>query len=123
MIGLCLLGGFMLAEIVVGLLAGSLALIADAGHMLTDAGAIGLALVSMRLAERPPEGNLTFGLKRIEILSAQANGITLLLLAACIVCLRRHQPPYLAAAGRGWIGIDRRHCRDRGQPARHLDYR
>jgi cobalt-zinc-cadmium efflux system protein len=85
MIGLCLLGGFMVAEVVVGLLAGSLALIADAGHMLTDAGAIGLALVSMRLAQRPSEGNLTFGLKRVEILSAQANGITLLLLAAWFV--------------------------------------
>src|SRR5215208_2273023 len=80
LIVLGLLVGFMLVEVVIGLLAGSLALIADAGHMLTDAGAIGLALMSMRLAQRPAAGNLTFGLNRIEILSAQANGITLLLL-------------------------------------------
>lgn len=84
-VALGLLCGFMLAEIVLGLLAGSLALIADAGHMLTDAGAVGLALVSMRLAQRPPGGNLTFGLKRVEILSAQANGITLLLLAVWFI--------------------------------------
>jgi cobalt-zinc-cadmium efflux system protein len=78
MIALGLLVGFMVVEVVIGLLAGSLALIADAGHMLTDAGALGLALISTRLAERPSEGNLTFGLKRVEILS-------LLLLAAWFV--------------------------------------
>jgi cobalt-zinc-cadmium efflux system protein len=60
----------------------SLALISDAGHMLTDAGAIALALITMRLAARPARGSMTYGLKRTEILSAQANGITLLLLSA-----------------------------------------
>src|SRR5204863_9957478 len=59
----------------------SLALLSDAAHMLTDAGAIILALVAMRLAARPPEGGYTFGLKRAEILSAQANGLTMLILA------------------------------------------
>jgi cobalt-zinc-cadmium efflux system protein len=84
-IGLALLVGFMLVEVVVGVIASSLALISDAGHMLTDAGAIGLALLTMRLAARPAQGAMTYGLKRAEILSTQANGITLLLLSAWFV--------------------------------------
>lgn len=84
-IALALLVGFMLVEVVVGIVASSLALISDAGHMLTDAGAIGLALVTMRLAQRPARGVMTYGLKRAEILSAQVNGITLLLLSAWFV--------------------------------------
>lgn len=75
-----LIVAYMVVEVVIGLLAGSLALITDAGHMLTDAVAIALALVALRLARRPAAGPFTFGLKRAEILSAQANGITLLLL-------------------------------------------
>lgn len=84
-IALLLLLGFMIVEVVVGMLAQSLALISDAGHMLTDVGAIALALVAMRLASRPARGSYTFGLKRVEILSAQANGVTLLLLSAWFV--------------------------------------
>jgi cobalt-zinc-cadmium efflux system protein len=61
----------MVVEVVVGVLASSLALISDAGHMLTDAGAIALALVTMGLAVRPAQGSMTYGLKRAEILSAQ----------------------------------------------------
>lgn len=76
-----LLTAFMLVEVVVGIIAQSLALITDAGHMLTDVGAIALSLVAMRLAAKPPEGRFTFGLKRAEILSAQANGLVLLLLS------------------------------------------
>jgi len=79
---LALVAAFMLVEVVVGVLVGSLALLTDAAHMLTDAASIALALVAMRLAVRPPRGGFTYGLKRAEILSAQANGITLLLLAA-----------------------------------------
>jgi cobalt-zinc-cadmium efflux system protein len=75
----------MAIEVAVGLLASSLALISDAGHMLTDAAAIALALVAARMAARPARGNLTYGLKRVDILSAQANGITLWLLAAWFV--------------------------------------
>ncbi|MEY9877000.1 cobalt-zinc-cadmium efflux system protein [Streptacidiphilus sp. MAP12-33] len=78
---LSLIAAFMVGEVTVGLLARSLALISDAGHMLTDAASIVLALVAMRLAARPAKGSLTYGLKRAEILSAQANGITLLALA------------------------------------------
>ncbi len=79
-IALGLIVAFMAAEVVVGVLAGSLALISDAGHMLTDAAALALALVAIRLSARPARGRYTYGLKRAEILSAQANGITLLLL-------------------------------------------
>ncbi len=82
---LALIVGFMAVELVVGLAAGSLALITDAGHMLTDAASIVLALVAIRLAARPAKGGFTYGLKRAEILSAQANGITLLLLTAWFV--------------------------------------
>ena len=77
-----LVASFFAVELVVGLLSGSLALISDAGHMLTDAASLVLALVAMRLSARPARGSLTFGLKRAEILSAQANGITLLALGA-----------------------------------------
>ena len=82
---LALIVVFMAAEVVAGILAHSLALLSDAAHMLTDAGALGLSLVVIRLAARPAEGELTFGLKRTEILSAQANGATLLVLAGLIV--------------------------------------
>ena len=84
-IALLLLLGFMVVEVVVGVMAKSLALISDAGHMLTDVGSIGLSLVAMRLASRPARGSYTFGLKRVEILSAQANGLTLLLLSVWFV--------------------------------------
>jgi cobalt-zinc-cadmium efflux system protein len=70
---------------VVGILAHSLALLSDAGHMLTDAGAIALSLVAVHLAARRPEGGMTFGLKRAEILSALVNGATLLVLGALVV--------------------------------------
>ncbi|HSD25336.1 MAG TPA: cation diffusion facilitator family transporter [Solirubrobacterales bacterium] len=80
-----LIVAFMLAEVVAGIVASSLALISDAGHMLTDAVAIGLALAALRLAQRPPGGSFTYGMRRAEILSAQVNGITLLLFGTLIV--------------------------------------
>ena len=80
-----LIVSFMVGEVVAGFLSNSLALLADAAHMLTDAGAIGLSLFAIRLAARPPRGGYTFGLKRAEILSALGNGLTLVLLAALIV--------------------------------------
>jgi cobalt-zinc-cadmium efflux system protein len=83
-IALALILGFMVAEVVTGIVANSLALLSDAAHMLTDAAAIGLSLVAIRLAKRPAGGQMTFGFKRVEILSAQANGVTLLVLAAII---------------------------------------
>jgi cobalt-zinc-cadmium efflux system protein len=82
---LALIVAFLLGEVVVGLLVGSLALLADAGHMLTDAGALALALVAMRLAARPATGSYTYGLRRVEILSAQVNGLTLAVLVVVFV--------------------------------------
>jgi len=75
-----LIVAFMAGEVVAGVLAHSLALISDAAHMLTDAASIALALIATKLAARPPRGGYTYGLRRMEILSAQANGITLVLL-------------------------------------------
>jgi cobalt-zinc-cadmium efflux system protein len=79
-----LIVGFMAVEVAAGLIASSLALLSDAAHMLTDAGAVGLALVALRLAARPPTGRFTFGLGRAEILSAQVNGAALLVLAGIL---------------------------------------
>lgn len=81
---LALLLVYMAAEVVVAFLTGSLALLSDAGHMLTDAGAIGVALWAMRLAARPARDAWTFGWKRAEILSALANGVTMAAFAAVI---------------------------------------
>jgi cobalt-zinc-cadmium efflux system protein len=83
-VALALILAFMAVEVVAGLLAGSLALLSDAAHMLTDAGSIALALVAARLAARPPAGRFTYGLGRAEILSAQINGAALLVLAGVI---------------------------------------
>lgn len=83
-VALVLIAGFMGVEVAAGLLAGSLALLSDAAHMLTDAASIGLALVAARLATRPASGAFTFGLGRAEILSAQVNGAALFVLAGVI---------------------------------------
>ncbi|HSR25660.1 MAG TPA: cation diffusion facilitator family transporter [Candidatus Eisenbacteria bacterium] len=84
-VGLALLVLLMAAEVVAGVAGRSLALLSDAGHMLTDAGALTLSLVVIRLTARPPRGGLTYGLKRTEILAGLANGISLLVIAALIV--------------------------------------
>jgi cobalt-zinc-cadmium efflux system protein len=83
-LALLLIAGFMGVEVIAGILAGSLALLSDAAHMLTDAGAIGLALVAARLAARPAAGAFTFGFARAEIVSAQINGAALFVLAGVI---------------------------------------
>jgi cobalt-zinc-cadmium efflux system protein len=82
---LTLILSFLVVEVVVGILAKSVALLADAGHMLVDAIALGLSLIALRLAARPAQGPLTFGLRRVEVLSAQANGVTLLILAGLVI--------------------------------------
>src|SRR4051794_17470225 len=84
-IALGLLLGLMALEVAAGIAASSLALLSDAAHMLTDAGALALALVAIRLSKRPPAGAMTYGLRRTEILSAQFNGATLLVLGLLIV--------------------------------------
>jgi cobalt-zinc-cadmium efflux system protein len=83
-LGLALLVSFMVVEVVAGLAAHSLALLSDAAHMLTDAFALGVSLIAARLAMRPAGGKMTFGLGRAEILSAQGNALTMLVLAALI---------------------------------------
>jgi len=100
-VALALIVAFMAGEVIAGILANSLALLSDAAHMLTDAAAIGLSLVALALAARPAGGNLTFGLKRAEILSAQANGATLFVLAALIVYEAIHRLFTPPAVG-GW---------------------
>jgi cobalt-zinc-cadmium efflux system protein len=102
-LALALILAFMAGEIVAGILAHSLALLSDAAHMLTDAGALVMSLVVLRLAAQPARGNRTFGLRRSEILSAQANGAALLVLACLIVygaARRLVSPP---DARGGWI--------------------
>jgi cobalt-zinc-cadmium efflux system protein len=96
----------MAGEIVAGILAHSLALLSDSAHMLTDAGALGLSLFALWLADRPAAGNLTFGLRRAEVLSAQANGGTLLVLAGLILyaAIQRLVSP-LDAEGWTMLGV------------------
>jgi cobalt-zinc-cadmium efflux system protein len=82
---LALICVFMTGEVAVGVLSHSLALVSDAAHMLTDAFAIGVSLVALRLMRRPAQGAMTYGLGRMDALSAQINGATLLVLALLIV--------------------------------------
>jgi cobalt-zinc-cadmium efflux system protein len=84
-LALALILGFMAVEVAAGIVASSLALLSDAAHMLTDAGALALSLVAIRLARRPAAGAMTYGLKRSEILAAAINGTTLLVLGVLIV--------------------------------------
>jgi cobalt-zinc-cadmium efflux system protein len=102
-LALALIVAFMAGEIVAGILAHSLALLSGAAHMLTDAGALAMSLVVLRLAAQPVRGNRTFGLRRSEILSAQANGAALLVLAGLVVygAVRRLVSP--PPAHGGWI--------------------
>ena len=100
-LALALILAFLAGEVAVGIVAHSLALLSDAAHMLTDAGALAMSLVVLRLAARPAHGNRTFGLRRSEILSAQANGAALLVLAGLIVygSVRRLVSPPHASGG------------------------
>jgi len=82
---LVLIVGFMAFEVVVGLLAHSLALLSDAAHMLTDASALGLSLFVVRYVQRPGHEMLTYGRRRAEVLSGQANGAVLLVLGLLVV--------------------------------------
>jgi cobalt-zinc-cadmium efflux system protein len=84
LLALGLLSAFLLVEVLMAVLSNSLALFADAGHMLTDVAALGMSAWAIRLARRPPQGRWTFGLKRAEILSAAVNGVTLLAIALLI---------------------------------------
>ncbi len=83
-VSLALIVAFMVGEVVAAIAGHSVALLADAGHMLTDAGALGMSLWAARLARRPARGAMTFGFKRAEILSAAANGLTLAVVGAAV---------------------------------------
>jgi cobalt-zinc-cadmium efflux system protein len=98
-VALVLILGFMAFEIVIGIIAHSLALLSDAAHMLTDAGALILSLVVIRLVQRPSGEGLTYGMRRAEVLSGQANGAVLLVLGALVIyegISRLIQPPAVA---------------------------
>ena len=83
-VALALLAGVMAIEISFGIVASSLALLADAGHMLTDIFALALAIAAIGIASRPASGRWTYGLGRVEVLSAQVNGASLLLIGVWI---------------------------------------
>lgn len=85
LIALGLIAAFMVGEVIAGLFAGSLVLLADAGHMLTDVAALAGSVWAARLAMRPAKGAWTFGWQRAEILSAAVNGVTLAVIGAVIV--------------------------------------
>ena len=84
-IALVLTGTFMLVEVVGGILSGSLALLADAGHMLTDTMALGLSAMAFHVSRRPPDGSLTYGYQRFQILAAFVNGLSLLVIVGWIL--------------------------------------
>jgi cobalt-zinc-cadmium efflux system protein len=96
---LALSAAYMLAEVVGGLVANSLALLADAAHMFTDVAALALSLVALWLAERPAGGRRTYGYYRAEILAALVNGATLVAVAIYIFVeayRRLWEPPQVA---------------------------
>jgi cobalt-zinc-cadmium efflux system protein len=100
-LALALIVGFMCVEVAVGIAVSSLALLSDAAHMLTDAGALALSLVAIRLARKPAAGAMTYGLKRSEIVAAAVNGSTLLVLGLLIVyegVRRLIEPPQVEGA-------------------------
>ena len=78
-IALVLTGSFMVVEVIGGIISGSLALLADAGHMLTDTMALALAAVAFHVSKRPADARLTYGYQRFQILAAFVNGLSLLL--------------------------------------------
>jgi cobalt-zinc-cadmium efflux system protein len=100
-VALVLAGGSMVAEIIGGYLANSLALLADAGHMLTDVAALGLTLFTIWFARRPPDARHTYGYHRAEILAALVNGATLLAISFYIFVEAYHrlrEPPAVQGA-------------------------
>lgn len=101
LIALALLSAFLVVEVTVAFLAGSLALLSDAGHMLSDIGALGASLWAIRLAARPATGAWTWGWKRAEILSAAGNGISLLVVSALVAfeAIRRLIHPHSVTGG------------------------
>jgi cobalt-zinc-cadmium efflux system protein len=107
-IAMLLTGGFMAAEIIGGILSGSLALIADAGHMATDTAALALAWFAFRLSRRPADPSRSYGFHRGEVLAAFVNGIAMIALAAWIVVeavQRLYSPVEILGGVMLWIAI------------------
>ena len=108
LITLLLVGSYMIAEVVGGLLTNSLALLADAGHMLSDLAALGLSLFAIRLAQRPSNPRRSYGYYRAEILAALANGATLIALSIWIFIAafqRLATPPEVRGFTMLWIAV------------------
>ena len=123
LIALALITSYMIAEVIGGLFSGSLALLADAGHMLTDAAAIAMALIAMWIAQRPASIERTFGYHRAEILAALANTFALWLIAGWIL-----YEAFQRAFGREEVGdihgmtvLFGGHRRPIGKPCRSMD--
>jgi len=98
----------LVAAVAGGLITGSLALLADAGHVISDVGAIGLGLAAAGLASRPGAGRRTFGYERSEVIAALANGVALVVIAVLIVVAaigRLSDPPDVEATGMVVIGV------------------
>ena len=85
LVALTLTGTFMVVEVIGGIISGSLALLADAGHMLTDTMALALAAAAFHVSKRPADGNLTYGYQRFQMLAAFVNGLSLLLIVGWIL--------------------------------------
>ena len=94
---------FMLVEVFFGFLSGSLALVADAGHMLTDSASIGLALFAIWIAKRPASAERTYGYNRAEILAAAVNALSLWLISAWIIWEAIHRFINPADIEGGWV--------------------
>ncbi|MGC1166486.1 MAG: cation diffusion facilitator family transporter [Solirubrobacterales bacterium] len=107
-IALAINGGLLLAEVVGGIVTGSLAVLADAGHVLSDVGAIVLALIAARLAALPASGQRTFGYQRSEVLAALVNGLLLVVVSVAIAWAaigRLSEPPSIDGAGVLALGV------------------
>jgi len=103
-----LTGGFMAVELGGGIVSGSLALLADAGHMLSDFGALALAWIGFRMARRPATLQRTFGFRRFPVLAAFVNGMALFLVAAWIVyeaIVRLNDPHPITSGLMLWIAV------------------
>jgi cobalt-zinc-cadmium efflux system protein len=98
---LCVTAAFAIVEVITGVLSHSLALISDAGHMVTDAAALGLALMAQLIAKRPPSARHSFGFVRAEALAAFVNSIAMLALVAWIAyeAVQRLRDPHPVAGG------------------------
>jgi cobalt-zinc-cadmium efflux system protein len=103
-----LIASFMVVEVIGGFLTNSLALLSDAGHMLSDAAALGLSLFAMKLGERKATQSKTFGYKRFEIIAAALNGLTLILISIYIFYEAYHRlinPPEVQSMGMLTISV------------------